>query len=48
MQHRGYVLGQRDSGGGEELAGLVLGEAQLRGADLSQVTGQPQLVQAQR
>jgi len=42
------MLGQRDSGGGEELAGLVLGEAQLRGADLSQVTGQPQLVQAQR
>ena len=48
MQHRGYALGQRDSGGGEELAGLVLGEAQLCGADLSQVTGQPQLVQAQR
>ena len=27
-------------------AGLVLGEAQLRGADLGQLTGQPQLVQA--
>jgi hypothetical protein len=48
MQHRGHVLGQRDSGGGEELAGLVLGEAQLGGADLGQVTGQPQLMQAQR
>jgi hypothetical protein len=48
MQHRRDVLGQRDSGGGEELAGLVLCEAQLHGADLGQVTGQPQLVQAQR
>jgi hypothetical protein len=48
MQHRGRVPGQRDSGGREELAGLVLGEAQLRGADLGQVTGQPQLVQPQR
>jgi hypothetical protein len=48
MQHRGHVLGQRDPGGGQELTGLVLGEAQLPGADLGQVTGQPQLVQAQR
>ena len=48
MQHRGHGRGQRDSGDRQELAGLVLGEAQLRGADLGQVTGQPQLVQAQR
>jgi hypothetical protein len=48
MQHRGHVLGQRDSGGREELTGLVLGEAQLRGTDLGQITGQPQLVQTQR
>jgi hypothetical protein len=41
MQHRGRVLGQRNSGGGEELTGLLLSEAQLRGADLGQVTGQP-------
>jgi hypothetical protein len=27
MQHRRGVLGQRDSGGGEELTGLLLGEA---------------------
>jgi hypothetical protein len=48
MQHRRRVIGQRDSGGGEELTGLVLGEAQLRGADLRQVAGKSQLMQAQR
>ena len=41
-------VGQRDPGGGQQPAGLVLGEAQLRGADLGQLSGQPQLVQAQR
>jgi len=41
-------VGQRDPGGGQQLAGLVLGEAQLRGTDLDQLPGQPQPVQAQR
>ena len=35
-------------GGGQQLAGLVFGEAQVRGADLGQLPGQPELVQAQR
>src|SRR5262249_5016621 len=48
VQHGHYRVGQRDPGGSQELAGLVLGEAQLRGADLGQLPGQPELVQAQR
>jgi hypothetical protein len=48
VQQAGHMVGQHDSGGAQELAGLGLREAQLRGADLGQFTGEPQLVQAQR
>jgi hypothetical protein len=34
-------VGQLDPGGGQESAGLVRREAQLRGADLGQFTGEP-------
>jgi hypothetical protein len=47
MQQRRPGLGQRDTRGGEKLAGLPLGEAQLRRADLGELAGQPQLMQAQ-
>jgi hypothetical protein len=48
MQHHGRIVGQRDAASGEELTGLVLGKAELRGANLGQLLGQPQPVQAQR
>jgi len=48
VQHGQHRVGQREPGSGQELTGLVLGEAQLRGADLGQLPGQPELVQAQR
>ena len=37
----------RSSGGGQQPASLVFGEAELGSADLGQLTGQPELVQAQ-
>ncbi len=48
VQHGDHRVGQRNPGGGQQPAGLVFGEAQLRGADLGQLPGQPELVQAQR
>ena len=47
VQQRRSGLGQRDTRGGEQLAGLPLGEPQIRGADLGQLAGQPQPMQAQ-
>jgi hypothetical protein len=47
VQQRRPGLGQRDTRGFEELAGLPLGEPQVRGADLGQLVRQPQLMQAQ-
>jgi hypothetical protein len=41
-------LGQRDARGREQLAGLALGEPQVRRADLGQLPGQAQLMQVQR
>jgi hypothetical protein len=47
MQQRRPGLRQRDTRGGEELAALPLGEAQVCGADLGELAGQAQLMQAQ-
>jgi hypothetical protein len=47
VQQRDPGLGQRDARGLQQLAGLLLGKAQVRRADLGQLAGQPQLVQAQ-
>jgi hypothetical protein len=47
VQQRRAGLGQLDAGGGQQLAGLVPGKAQVRRADLSQLAGQAQLMQAQ-
>jgi hypothetical protein len=46
-QQRRAGLGQRDPGGLEKLAGLALGEAQIRRADLGQLAGQAQPMQPQ-
>lgn len=49
LVQRGHrLVGQRDPGGREQLASLVLGEEQLRRADLGQLSRQPELMQAQR
>jgi len=40
-------VGQRDARGREQLAGLALGETQIRRADLGQLPGQAQLMQVQ-
>jgi hypothetical protein len=48
VEHGGDVVGQRDPGGGHQLPGLLLGETQLGDADLGQLAGQSQSVQAQR
>ena len=47
VQQRRPGPGQRDTRGGEKLAGVALGEAQVRGADLGEFAGQAQLMQAQ-
>ena len=47
VQSRRAGLGQRDARGIEQLAGLALGEPQIRRADLGQLAGQAQLMQAQ-
>ena len=47
MQQRDPGLGQRDTRGVEKLAGLAVGKAQISRADLGQLAGQAQLVQAQ-
>ena len=44
MQQRHPVLGQGDPRGNQQFAGLPLGKPQLRRPDLSQLTGQPQLM----
>ena len=46
VEQGGHVVGQHDAGRGHEFPGLLLGEAQLRHADLGQLPGQPQPVQA--
>ena len=46
VQQRRPGLGQRDTRGVEQLAGLALGKAQVRRADLGQLAGQAQLMQA--
>ncbi len=47
VQPRRAGLGQRDTRGLQQLACLALGEAQIRRADLGQLAGQAQLMQAQ-
>ena len=47
VQQRDPGLRQRDPRGVEQLAGLALGKAQVRRADLGQLAGQAQLMQAQ-
>ena len=47
VQQRGPGFGQRDTQGVEQLAGLMLGEAQVGRADLGQLAGQAQLMQPQ-
>ena len=46
VQQRRPGLGQRDPRGVEQLAGFALGEAQVGRADLGQLAGQAQLMQA--
>ena len=46
VQQRRPGLGQRDARGVEQLAGFALGEAQVGRADLGQLAGQAQLMQA--
>ena len=46
VQQRGPGLGQRDTRGVEQLACFALGEAQVGRADLGQLAGQAQLMQA--
>ena len=48
VQQRRSGVRQRDPRGIEKLARLALGEAQIRRADLGQLAGQAQLMQAQR
>jgi hypothetical protein len=48
VQQRCSGFGQRDTRGVQQLPCLALGEAQVRLADLSQLTGQAQPVQPQR
>jgi hypothetical protein len=48
VQDRDQPVGQCDPCRGQEVAGLVPGETQLRGTDLGQLPGQPEPVQAQR
>ena len=47
LQQRRAGLGQRDTRGIKQLAGLAFGEPQIRRADLGQLAGQAQLMQAQ-
>ena len=47
VQQRRPGLGQRDARGVEKLAGFALGKAQVGRADLGQLAGQAQLMQAQ-
>ena len=47
VQQRRPGLRQCDIRGGEKLAGLLPGETQIRRADLSELAGQAQLMQAQ-
>ncbi len=47
MQRGDEVVGKVDAGGGQQLSGFVVGEGELRGADLGEFSGQAQLVQAQ-
>jgi hypothetical protein len=47
MQQRRPGAGQRDARGVEQLAGFALGKAQVRRADLGELTGQAQPVQPQ-
>ena len=47
VQQCGAGRGKGDARGVEQLAGLALGEAQLFGADLGELTGQAQLMQAE-
>ena len=47
VQQRRPGVGQRDTRGVQQLAGFALGEAQVGRADLGQLAGQAQLMQAQ-
>ncbi len=47
MQQRGTGLGQRDTGGSQQLTCLGQAEAQFGRAEFGQLTGQPQLMQPQ-
>jgi hypothetical protein len=48
VQRRGRGIGQVDPGAYEQFPRLVLGEAQIAGADLGDVVGKPQPVQPDR
>ena len=47
VQQRDPGLRQHDARGVKQLAGFALGKAQIRGADLGELAGQAQLMQAQ-